>query len=261
MPHELAAQGPNTCAIAVMAKASIPGKTKTRLSPPLTFDEAAGLNTAFLQDAADNLLAAAQRARVVGYMAYAPAGSLEFFRRIAPSAIGFIESAAPDFGDCLFQTLSSLLAGGHGAACLLNSDSPTLPTDYLVRAAAALHEPGDRLVIGPSTDGGYYLIGVKRPHRRLFEHVDWSTDRVFRQTLERAAELDLKAVVLPTWYDVDDAEALRILVGELIEGRRYRDEAAAATSANATRRQLADLLDGADLRSRLKLEPRRICPA
>ena len=261
MPRELAAQGPDTCAIAVMAKASIPGSTKTRLVPPLSFDEAAALNTAFLQDAADNLLAAAERVSVAGYMAYAPAGSLEFFRRTMPNGIGFMESVAPDFGQCLFQSLSSLLAAGHGAACLLNSDSPTLPVDYLVMAATALREPGDRVVIGPSTDGGYYLIGVKRPHRRLFEDVDWSTERVFEQTLQRAVELDLRSVVLPTWYDVDDANALRILAGELIEGRPFRSDGTTAAPAPATLRQLTDFLEGTDLCPRLKLEPLRVCRA
>jgi rSAM/selenodomain-associated transferase 1 len=262
MPHELAQQGRYTCAIAVMAKASIPGSAKTRLVPPLTIDEAAALNTAFLQDAADNLLAAARLANVVGYMAFAPAGSIEFFRRIMPSGIRLIETVAPDLGQCLFNAASSLLAAGHGAVCLINSDSPTLPVDYLVRAAAALREPGERIVIGPSTDGGYYLIGIKQAHRRLFEDIDWSTDRVFRQTLERAAELDLKPVVLPPWYDVDDADALRILVGELIEGRRFRSEDptldTAAASAVATRRQLAGLLNATDLSLRLNLESRRI---
>ena len=202
-----------------MAKASIAGRTKTRLVPPLTYEEAASLNTAFLRDVADNILAAAALAEISGWMAYAPAGSEDFFRAHLPASIGLVETVRPDFGACLFHAANSLLEVGHGAACLLNSDSPTLPVGYLVAAATALAAPGDRVVLGPSTDGGYYLIGIKQPHRSLFQDVEWSTERVFRQTLARCAEAQLPVFQLPTWYDVDDADALRVLIGELIDGK------------------------------------------
>src|SRR5213076_3440316 len=100
-------------------------------------------------------------------------------------------SRHPGLGASLFDAADDLLAAGYGAACLVNSDSPTLPSSLLVDAARALSVPGDRLVLGPAEDGGYYLIGMKRPHRRLFEDIDWSTELVFRQTLDRAAELAL----------------------------------------------------------------------
>src|SRR5207237_7946303 len=98
---------------------------------------------------------------------------------------------------------------------LVKSDSPTLPTELLVDAARALAAPGDRLVLGPAEDGGYYLIGLKQPHPRLFEDIAWSTDHVFRQTLDRSAELRLETVTLPAWYDVDDVASLRRLIDEL----------------------------------------------
>src|SRR5439155_17376344 len=142
-------------------------------------------------DVADNLLAAATHANISAWMAYAPAGSRDFFTGNLPASIGLLETAEPNFGACLFGAADSLLAAGHGAACLLNSDSPTLPTGYLVTAATALAAPGDRVVLGPATDGGYYLIGIKRRHRGLFENVEWSTERVFRQTLAKCAELGL----------------------------------------------------------------------
>jgi uncharacterized protein len=239
------------CAIAVMAKASIPGRIKTRLSPPLTPEQAAGLNTAFLRDAADNLLAAAALAEIRPWMAYAPAGSREFFARNLPDGIDLLETAAADFGECLFHAVHSLLGADHGAVCLLNSDSPTLPTGYLVAAAVALAAPGDRVVIGPATDGGYYLIGLKQPHRGLFQEIDWSTERVFGQTLARAGELGLPVVLLPSWYDVDDAAALRVLAGELFNGARFRTVGSTPTPADSTRRHLGCLLETTDLASRL----------
>ncbi len=212
---------PVSCGIAFMAKASAPGRAKTRLVPPLTFDEAAALNTAFLQDVADNVLLASRHsapgAGIAGYAAYGPPGSEDFFRHTLPSAIGLIEAWLPNFGDCLLHTIQEIFARGHVGAVALNSDSPTLPTALLIETAEALSWPGDRAVLGPSSDGGYYLLGLKTAHRRLFEDVAWSTERVAEQTLERAREIGLDVHRLPVWYDVDDVEGLRRLYGELCE--------------------------------------------
>jgi hypothetical protein len=239
------------CAIAVMAKASIPGRVKTRLTPPLTAEEAAGLNTAFLRDIADNLITASAFANIAPYMAFAPAGSAAFFREMLPARIGLLETVAPSLGECLLYAASALLDAGHNAVCLLNSDSPTLPTAYLTAAATALAAPGDRIVLGPSTDGGYYLLGLKRPHCRLFEDIDWSTERVSAQTLARARELDLAVHQLPSWYDVDDVSALRVLTGELFHDRRFRVWGTEPTPATWTRRELTRLLANPDLAAKL----------
>jgi rSAM/selenodomain-associated transferase 1 len=242
-----------TCAIAVMAKASIPGRAKTRLVPPLTATEAAALNTSFLRDVADGLLAASAHANIAGFMAFAPAGSAGFFREILPERIGLIETVAPGFGECLFHAAATLLDAGHYAVCLLNSDSPTLPAAYLTAAATALAAPGDRVVLGPSTDGGYYLLGLKRPHRRLFEDIDWSTEKVSVQTLARAAELGLPVHQLPSWYDVDDLAALRVLAAELFEDRRFRVWGSRPTPATWTQHELGRLLATTDLATKLAI--------
>lgn len=213
-PQQLAAAS-GTCGVAVMAKASAPGRTKTRLVPPLTFDEAAALNTAFLRDVADNLLAAARHAAIAGYAAYAPPGSEGFFRGLLPPAIGLIDAGLPNLGDCLFRTIGEILARGHGSAVVLNSDSPTLPTAFLVETAEMLARPGERAVLGPASDGGYYLLGLKTAHRRLFDDIAWSTERVAGETLERARGIGLDVHMLPVWYDVDDIEGLRRLAGEV----------------------------------------------
>jgi hypothetical protein len=200
-----------------MAKASAPGRAKTRLVPP-----AAALNTAFLQDVAENLVLAGEQARahqqnvaIVGYAAYGPPGASDFFRRILPASIGLIEAWLPNFGDCLFHTIGEILAGRHQSAVVLSSDSPTLPTALLVETAEVLARPGDRAVLGPSTDGGYYLLGLKHAHPRMFEDITWSTERVAEQTLARAREIGLDVHRLPAWYDVDDLDALKRLETEL----------------------------------------------
>ncbi len=208
-----------SCGIAFMAKASAPGRAKTRLVPPLTFEEAAVLNTAFLQDVADNVLLAAGDAErhggIAGYAAYGPPGSEDFFRRTLPGSIDLIEAWRPNFGDCLLHTIEEIFARGHASAVVLNSDSPTLPTAFLVETAAALARPGDRAVLGPSSDGGYYLLGLKTAHRHMFENIAWSTEQVAKQTLERAREIGLDVHRLPVWYDVDDVDGLRRLRAEL----------------------------------------------
>jgi uncharacterized protein len=212
------------CAIAIMAKASAPGRTKTRLVPPLTFEEAAALNTAFLQDIAGNLLSARSHTAIAGYVAFAPAGTEAFFDETLPSDIGLIGACLPSLGDCLVHTIKEIFARGHAAAVVLNSDSPTLPTALLVETAAVLAQPGERAVLGPCTDGGYYLLGLKTMHRRLFEDITWGTELVAAQTLERAREVKLDVHLLPPWYDVDDVEGLRRLRGELESARAHRAE-------------------------------------
>ncbi len=239
------------CGIAVMAKASKAGRTKTRLSPPLTGDEAAAFNTAFLRDIAANLLHVGTRASIAGYMAFGPPGESAFFDFLPPQ-IGRFEAWRPNFGSCLSDTIATLLGRGHGAACVLNADSPTLPPAFLAQAAAALAGSDDCAVLGPSSDGGYYLLGLKRHHTRLFEDIDWSTERVAGQTLERAAEIGLCVHMLPTWYDVDDAEALATLRGELFDGMAFGGCREPLAEARATRALMDTLEATSSLRERIE---------
>ena len=244
----------NFCGIAVMAKASQPGRTKTRLSPPLTLEEAAACNTAFLSDIADNLIAAARLVSISGAMAYGPPGHGGFFERHMPPGIGRFEVWEADFGDCLRKALDAQFAAGHRAACVLNSDSPTLPPAILADAVHRLEQPGDRVVLGPSSDGGYYLLGCKTVHRRLFEGIAWSTEIVARQTLERAAEIGIEVQLLPEWYDVDDAAALRTLIGEVLDDRPFHPRLTSGPAIHSTA-LLQRMRDMAELDCRLAPEP------
>jgi uncharacterized protein len=240
----------SSCGVAVMAKASQPGFSKTRLCPPLTPEEAADFNTAFLQDVAANILTAATSTEINGYMAYSPPGCAPFFESILPDRIGLLECCLPDFGDCLFSAITQLFDHAHQGAVVLNSDSPTLPTSLLVETAEVLARPGDRMVLGPSTDGGYYLLGLKQPHKRMFEDIDWSTERVARQTLERANELGLSVHTLPAWYDIDDVTALRTLHAELCANIRFTTMLQ-PYNASKTAALLRNLINVTDLSERL----------
>jgi rSAM/selenodomain-associated transferase 1 len=206
------------CAVAIMAKASVAGTVKTRLVPPLSEGEAAELNTSCLADVAANIVVAAAQAPIQGFAAYHPLGSERFFEDLLPDGFKLLPPKEPTLGRSLLHAAHDLLAAGYASVCLVNADSPTLPTDLLVRAVRRLAEPGDRVVLGPAADGGYYLIGLKRFHQRLFEAIDWSTERVYRQTIMRADEIGLPVASLPEWYDVDDVETLAVLAQELLSG-------------------------------------------
>jgi rSAM/selenodomain-associated transferase 1 len=229
------------CGIAVMAKASKPGRTKTRLSVVVSPEDAARCNTAFLGDIAENLLAAAAIGSIAPYMAFGPPGEDGFFKFLPPG-IGLFEAWRPTFGETLAATIVRLLELGHRSACVLNADSPTLPTSILVQAAQVLAGPGDKIVLGPSRDGGYYLLGMKKLHVRLFEDIRWSTEHVAGETLERARELGLHVHLLPEWYDVDDAASFATLRGELFDGRPFASEWLQPAAARHTRALLMELL-------------------
>jgi uncharacterized protein len=211
------------CAITVMAKAPRPGQVKTRLVPPLSADEAGALSASFLRDITENLSEAARHCAIDAYIAYAPAGAEALFdgmlaagtRLVLADGAGEMPAGVTGFGRCLLQATERLFARGYAAVCLLNSDSPTLPTAQLVRAAEALAGQPEGIVLGPAQDGGYYLIGMTRTHAPLFEDIAWSTPRVAEQTRARARALHLAIVELVPWYDVDDAATLGRLLREL----------------------------------------------
>jgi rSAM/selenodomain-associated transferase 1 len=243
-----------SCAIAVMAKALRPTHVKTRLVPPLTHEMAVSLGAGFLRDITENIRLAARDAAIRGYVAYAPAGYEALFDGVlsAGTQLVLADGAADapprvqGFGRCLLQAAQALFARGHQSVCLLNSDSPTLPTALLSQAARVLAEADDRVVLGPAEDGGYYVIGLKAPHAALFEDIAWSTDKVAGQTRDRARNLGLEVFELAAWYDVDDhASLLRLLRGFVSKaaGDGLPPYAAPATAACVERLRLYDLLD------------------
>jgi hypothetical protein len=229
------------CAVAVMAKASVAGTVKTRLVPPLTDQEAAEFNSCCLADVAANIAVAAAEVPIQGFAAYHPPGSEPFFKDLLPEPFKLLPPKEPTIGRSLLHATRDLLAAGYASVCLVNADSPTLPTDVLVRAVRALQEPGDRVVLGPAADGGYYLIGMRYFHKHLFEEIDWSTERVYRQTIMRADEIGLPVAALAEWYDVDDEASLSRLARELLCGpnaARSQDGGYAAPRTTALLKRL-----------------------
>lgn len=237
--------------MAVMAKAPVPGRVKTRLVPPLLPKEAARLNVCFLRDVTEAIAEIARDGRAHGYLAYTPVGKEAAFRGVLPKSFRIFPQRGEALTERLIYAAEDLFAAGYASVCFINSDSPTLPHFLLESAAAALRAPGPRIALGPSEDGGYYLIGMRKLHRRLFEEIDWSTKEVLAQTQERAAELKLEVKLLPTWYDVDDFYSLRRLCEELLRpGGHTRGQKLEGRDAPHTRALLRDLLR-TDARDRL----------
>jgi uncharacterized protein len=242
MPHRIldsanSAHRPDKpCALAVMTKAPRAGHVKTRLVPPLTPNEAARLNTSFLRDTADAIQQACESS-AIGIGVYTPIGSEAAYIDILPQHFQLLPQRGDGFGERLAFAVEDLFRCGLGSVCLIDSDSPTVPADVYRQAVASLSQPGDRVVLGPADDGGYYLIGLKENHRELFEGIDWSTERVFEQTRRRAQELNLQVALLPNGYDVDDRVSLNRLCAELLGDR------APADLAPHTRQFLAELIE------------------
>jgi len=213
-------------ALAIMAKRPQAGDVKTRLCPPLTPEEAAELAQCFLFDKFD------QVCRVPGverFLAFSPPDAETFFRSQAGGAFSLLPQQGTDLGERLADLSERLLRAGFAAVMIIGADSPTLPDSVLQEAHAVLAQNRADVVLGPTEDGGYYLIGLRKPRRDLFCGIAWSTDAVLRQTVARADAVGLRTHLLPPWYDVDVPSDLR---------RLARDVADERTSAPRTRSYL-----------------------
>jgi uncharacterized protein len=230
----------NTIAVAIICKTPIAGKSKSRLSPPLRPEECAALSACFIRDLSNTIQSLADDGDVAGYGVYTPHGSEAALRPLLPASFQLILQGEGDLGARLLKGTADLLNAGHAGAVLVNSDSPTLPKTILREAVNAVRR-GDNVTLSPALDGGYTLIGLSRPHARLFENMPWSTSEVYRLTLDRAHEIGLPVVKVPGWYDVDDAASIRILEDELA-GRRpaFAEPDLVGAMAPATRKFLRD---------------------
>jgi hypothetical protein len=190
--------------LAIMARApSLTGKS--RLIQELGIRDGTALRLALLRDTLDAISALdAQKA-----LLYTPADGEAEIRALTPFPALFVPQRGTTLGDRMRDGGRELLTYGFDAVVLIGSDLPTLPTTYVGAALAWLNSGRDGVVLGPSQDGGYYLIGLTRWLAQLFEHIPWGTPLVLKRTLEVAARLGMVVELLPSWYDVDSARDLR----------------------------------------------------
>lgn len=212
--------------MAVMAKAPREGVVKTRLTPPLTAAEAVALSQCFLADVVAKIHEAARMAPITPFVAYAPRGAEACFagvaagtRLVLADGEAINETGVSGIGRSLLQAMRSLIGSGFAGALMVSADSPSLPAAILAEAALTLARPGERMVLGPAEDGGYYLIGLKAAEPRIFADIAWSSPVVAQETAARARETGLPVALLPPWYDVDDEATLRRLSRALEDGQ------------------------------------------
>ena len=219
----------STCAV-LFAKEPVPGAVKTRLQSLMSARDAARLYEAMLLDCATALYATSAETKVI---AFAPVDAEDALRTLL-APIGVFEYVPQPDGD-LGQRMEGLIqwafARGGERVVIVGSDSPSLPVAYIDEGLVLLREK--EVVLGPSTDSGYYLVGRRNGESRIFRDVAWSTGMVLRQTLERLGEQSLG--VLPPWYDVDTPAEAGFLKVHL--------EALARTGSTQGRHSLAVLRD------------------
>ena len=200
-------------ALAIMAKAPVAGAVKSRLVPPLTAQQAAEFYRALLLDQFEHLsnIAGAER-----YVFFAPADAEAALRPLAGADYAYLPQCEGDLGARMAQVFDDLRRHGHRNIVLIGSDLPALPLEYLDAAFARLESSEHRVVLGPSQDGGYYLVGMNRPTPEIFANMSWSHERVLTDTMARLDELGVSYSLLPTWFDLDVAEDFNRL-GQLPE--------------------------------------------
>lgn len=193
----------------VFAKAPQPGKVKTRLTPTLTPEEAAELYDAFLHDALHQYDQLSSDIRL--YLAPPlPDDGLDGI----PDRVSIHTQDGEGLGPRMRQAFHEAHSDGYDRAVIIGTDHPTLPTSFVQRAFMEL-EGAEAISLGPTTDGGFYLLGTTNVYPQLFEGMTYSHEDVFRETLERVGRTDADVAVLPKWYDVDTPAALEQLIAEL----------------------------------------------
>ena len=202
MPSDRNSRRPKTGqpTLLIFVKAPVPGHVKTRLCPPLTPVEAAELYQAFAADTVAMARRLMRTKRMACRVAYDPHPAAPTPAWLDPT-LPWDRQRGRQLGQRLIHAGASAFADGADPLVIIGSDTPDLPATRVLRAFDALrtHE----LVLGPSADGGYYLIGLQRPVPALFRGIDWSTERVLAQTLERARSLPLRVALLKPHRDLD----------------------------------------------------------
>jgi len=197
-------------AIVVVAKAPRVGKVKTRLCPPLNYEQAAALYTGFLLDTIEIAL------QISGAEVKAVCPTVEDaaeLGQLLPAEVGYVVQREAGLSIALNQAIEDCLAAGYSKVLCISSDNPTLPGEYLEMALEKLDT--NDLVLGPTEDGGYYLVGSKVACPYLFEGMTWSTETVMAETLERAWHEQTQLQILPGWYDLDTGQELARFIQEL----------------------------------------------
>ena len=205
----------STTTLVIVAKAPVVGKVKTRLCPPLSYVQATQLYSGFLLDTIDLVLQVAD----ISIKAVCPSlEDTEQLSQLLPSSVSYIIQREAGLTNALLTSFVECLALGYRKVLCISSDNPTLPVAYLNEAVLKLDQT--EVVLGPSEDGGYYLIGAKAVYPCLFDNMVWSTASVLEETLVRASSAGLTTSLLPLWYDLDTYQELDRFRQELAQDQQ-----------------------------------------
>jgi len=198
-------------ALLIFAKQPLPGKVKTRLSPPFTFQAAADIYRCMLSD---TLRKVAELSGVEVILLFAPScGATDFFRNNFPGIRAFPQQGE-GLGERLEKAFATAFSLGFESVAAIGTDSPDLPLSYLEESFRFLEAGGADAVFGPAADGGYYLVALRSIHPGLFWNIPWSSNQVLEKSLTAAATLGLRVACLPVWHDMDTVDDLkRFLAG------------------------------------------------
>lgn len=209
-------------ALGIFAKQPVPGGVKTRLAAAVGHELAARAHRAFVEDLLERFRNAADQRLIV----FTPDDARGFFQGIAAGQYDLLPQGTGDLGQRLQRFFASVLGGARAEqtpgpdrrVVVIGSDSPTLPLTYVEEAFRLLGS--NDVVIGPSTDGGYYLIGCRALVPALFTDMAWGGSHVLAQTVSRLSGTAHRMALLPPWYDVDTIDDWNFLVGHVAAQRR-----------------------------------------
>ena len=205
-------------ALVIFAKAPVVGQVKTRLMGALTPEQATELYVCFLQDSFAMMeTVQVEREELSLVLCYTPADEIEAFEAADLDGCLLLGQRGQDLGERLHNCCADLLAAGFQSVVIIGADSPTLPDEIVTEAFVRLTQD-ETIVVGPSSDGGYYLIGLRHLDAGLFEQINWGSENVLAQTQARAAALNLSLSLLPEWSDVDTPEDLGNLQQQIASG-------------------------------------------
>ena len=215
-----------SCTVLVIAKAPAPGRSKTRLVPPLSHAQAAELQTALLLDT----VAGCRAEDVEVAVLYAGEIDVAPLRALLGDDTRLVAQRGRGLGAALASALEDGLAAGPLA--IVSSDIPGVPPGAVRGAFAALAAGAD-VVLGPSPDGGYWLIAMRAFDPAPFDDVPWSTPAVLGVTRERCAAAGLRVVELESWRDMDTLVDLEFAATEIDARVAPRTAALVAALARA----------------------------
>jgi len=206
-------------ALVLMSRAPIPGETKTRLGSHLKDKECADLHQAFLKDMNSKLLNLQKvNPGVDLYLSFTPADSSSLFAEIIDDKFNRIPQRGKGLGAKMYNAFFDAYQKSNLPVLITGSDLPLLNIEILTEALAGLKERD--LVIGPSSDGGYYLIGMKKPEKFIFDFKKWGNNSVLERTVREARKYDLKCHFLPEVNDIDTFKELLQLRSEIIKAKK-----------------------------------------